>query len=175
MRSSALGARKPVENPAYTDGTLPLRFRTQIDPDDVIVHVARPGEPRPWQRDGQTRAKINERTGQVIQPHRYTQARTKSEEQAWQWIMLRARRFSAPIPAGVSIGVSMYFRSRYGNPDGDNMEKLVLDSGNNILWDDDKQVHEHHIFILPYCTDPGTDLLAWVNRRKGAPKFKPAT
>lgn len=170
-RSGTLGRKAPAGNPAFekgrsTDGgwPLPLGFQTRIDPASVLIHVRVPGEPVPWQRDGQTQAKISETTGQLVQPHRFTSTRTRQAETDWRWIMLAARTLREPVPH--PVGVLAFFRTRYGKGDSDNLVKLVLDSANGTIFADDQQVSEHHVHVLRRCTDPGTDLLIWMTDRR---------
>lgn len=144
---------RPVRaNPVWRPGDLPLAWKTIVDPDKVIIHVTKDGEPI---------AKGRPRIGK--NGHTFTPERTVQAEQDWGWVMRASRRFDGPV--GTPIGVLLLFRlPTEGRVDGDNLAKLVFDAGNRILWLDDKQIHESHVHLIRGCSDPGTDLLAWIRR-----------
>lgn len=148
----------------FRPGTLPLRFITKIEPDQVLLHIDTVGEPIPKGRPRTSKARIRESDGALIQGHTYTPEQTRSAEDAWRWTMMDARRLDQAIPH--PVGVLAYFRSAYSRSDGDNLFKLVADAMNGTILADDVQIVEHHIHVLHRCTEPGTDLLVWLTDRR---------
>jgi crossover junction endodeoxyribonuclease RusA len=155
----------PRAAPSYSPGTLPLAWRTTVHPADVLCHISVPGEPVPKGRPRVGRAKVSERTGNLIQPPVYTPPETRLAEERWAWIMRAARTMSEPVAHPVAL-LAFFKVSGSGGGDGDNFVKLLLDAGNGVLWADDKQCVEHHVHLLRNCTEPGTELLVWLSGRR---------
>ena len=69
----------------------------------------------------------------------YQDAEYRAARDALSWELRGARKGKAP--AGVEVRVrATFFRSTARTVDLDNLIKAVLDAGNEVLWDDDKQV-----------------------------------
>jgi len=78
----------------------------------------------------------------------FTPKKTKSKEAEFKWwlIKLKAPKFDGPL----LMQIGCYFKKPKSapktrrcptvKPDIDNIVKLVLDAGNGILYDDDKQI-----------------------------------
>ena len=45
--------------------------------------------------------------------------------------------------------------------DFDNMEKLVCDAANGVIWKDDAQVEESHTKVIRAAPDPRTEVLIY--------------
>lgn len=62
------------------------------------------------------------------------------------------------------VGVELRF---YGaRMDADNMTKALFDSLNGIVWGDDRQIIELHIYKLPNDGDPRVDVCVWPIQRE---------
>ena len=157
-------ATAPRERLAWRGGTLPLAWQTRVDPADVICYADIDGEPIPKGRPRMTRARFNEVTGELRQGHVYTPAETRHAEENLGWVLKAARLRPEPVPH--PCGILLFFRTRHGRCDVDNLTKMCLDAANNILWTDDQQVAEIHAHVLRHCTDPGTNLLVWTTNRR---------
>jgi hypothetical protein len=60
------------------------------------------------------------------------------------------------------VGVHVVFRHKaLGDGDVDNYVKAVLDSGNEIIWQDDRQVLRVLADREQHAPAPGIDLLVW--------------
>ena len=160
-RQAAVSSNTP---PANRPGSLPLGWFTQVAPEDVLLHVDIAGEPQPKQRPQHTRAKINAETGVLQQGHTYTPTRTVEAERLLRLVFNSARKTREPCPH--QVGVLLFFKTRHGTADADNLAKLVLDAMNGTVLTDDQQVTELHVHLLRHCTDPGTDVLVWMTGRR---------
>ena len=169
-RRAAVGSKTP---PAAVPGDLPLRFRTIVDPADVLLHISIAGEPRPKERP-QFSARLFG-TGMVVEGkitsgnlrivrNVFTPRRTEETEEAYRWIFRNHRTRSTPT-AG-PVGVLALFRTTGSRADADNLFKLVGDAMNGTIVDDDQQITEIHAHILRRAVKPGTDLLAYQLHRR---------
>lgn len=85
--------------------------------------------------------------------HTYTPARTIAAEKALAWEF----KVACTRPTALPCCVRLQFRcATYRRCDIDNLTKLVLDSGNGIVWVDDQQVVELHVELIRGCIEPGT-------------------
>lgn len=159
VRFGRQAAASAQDRPAFEPGRLPLRFKTEVDPTRVLLHVSIPGEPRPKLRPRHSRAHISDRTGELIQGHTYNPRQNEEAEQALRWVFLAARKSPRPTPG--PVGVLMLFRSASSKADADNLAKSVLDAMNGTVLVDDQQVEELHVHVLRQTARPGTDLLVW--------------
>ena len=102
----------------------------------------------------------------------YTPEKTQTAEQALGYIMKQAcpEPLTGPLKLGVTFafpapkrwskakreaideGAEPYY---VGRPDLDNLIKLVKDSGNHILWEDDAQIVDIEA-VKVYSAEPGT-------------------
>lgn len=125
------------------------------------VRFTIPGEPRPKKR---ARSRIvKTRDGRMFTNH-YTPAETRKEEEATRFIAARAMDGRAPFEGPVCIRAAFYRsvpnswsrkkRSMalenkllpVSSPDLDNFVKLSSDGCKGILWRDDSQVVEMHVY-----------------------------
>lgn len=83
----------------------------------------------------------------------------RQAEQAVGWQM-RAQYAGKPIAGAVGVQMRFYRGDRYG-VDYDNLAKRVGDAGNQILWRDDRQIVEAHIYLVRGSDDPRTELEFW--------------
>lgn len=135
-----------------------MAWGTSVDPADVICHLSVDGEPVP---KGRPRMMVDK----AGHPRVFTPPRTRQAEEDFGWALRAARRGHEPVPH--PVGVLAFFRTRHGRADADNLIKMCLDSANGILFTDDQQVSELHVHVARHCTEPGTDLLVWLTRRRG--------
>lgn len=163
-RSSSMGLRKPPERPAWTPGELPLAWQTRVDPESVLIHASIPGEPKAKERPRLSKARIDEDTGTLIQGNVFTPTSTRQAEENLGWVFKQARRLNYPVAA--PVGVFLFFRTTSSRIDTDNAGKLVLDAGQNILWENDQWVTELHLHLLRSCTHASTEILAWLSSRR---------
>lgn len=100
----------------------------------IVLDLTVPGEPIP-----KGRPRVGPRGGK-------TPARTVSAESKIAWLakeQLMDRPEEFPLAGKFTVFLRFFTKwpddSRSG-PDGDNCEKLILDSLNGIVWHDDRQV-----------------------------------
>ena len=96
-----------------------------------ILDVRINATPIPWRRPAQGRA-----------GRRFTDPTIVAYREEIQWAMLGDRRSSEPTRERVAV--SIVFHTNRG--DLDNLAKVILDAGNGIAWDDDRQVVELHLY-----------------------------
>ena len=86
-------------------------------------------------------------TYQLYRRTRFTVVLT-NEAMAWkQYAMVMARRqyeYNQPLEGRLSVSC-WYYGSKL---DVDNGAKLILDSCNNIIWRDDRQIVELHLYVV---------------------------
>lgn len=87
-----------------------------------------PGEPVPKGRP------------RVANGHAYTPERTRTATEAAQWAMKRAMKGKRPLTDDVALTLDFQGGKAMLRADIDNLAKLVMDAGNGILWEDDRQV-----------------------------------
>lgn len=66
-------------------------------------------------------------------------SRQAKEDLGWD-LKAAAPHWKAPV--GYKLGVQIVFAVKSSAKDGDNMEKLVFDAFNGIIWEDDSQICE---------------------------------
>lgn len=158
-RRAAVSSRER-EKPSVAPGSLPLRYSVRIDPRQVLLNICVPGEPQAWERVVNTRAKISEKTGQLVQGHSFLPEATRNAEEMWRWIFCAYRVIKEPVP--YPVAARAYFRTSSSRGDGSNFWKLIEDAGNGTLWADDVQVVDHHVHVARRHPEPGVDLLVWM-------------
>lgn len=101
--------------------------------------------------------------------HTFTPARTRNAEEALGSLL----RAVCPRPTSLPVAVTLEFRcATWRATDIDNFVKLVLDAGNTIVWDDDRQVVELHVQVVRASSSPGTSIevdtvhRSWWSQRK---------
>lgn len=77
-----------------------------------------------------------------------TAGKTLKEDYQWQ---MKSQYKSKPIETDVTLNIDLYFGDKRKR-DVDNYNKLVLDAGTNILWNDDSQIVELTIRKF-YCKE----------------------
>lgn len=87
--------------------------------------------------EGEPRAKGRPR---FANGHAFTPPRTREAETAFKWHARAAHR-SAPLTEPLLVCIDFFIGSRR-RVDTDNLTKLVCDSGNGVLWQDDSQIVE---------------------------------
>lgn len=119
------------------------RVEFQTDAEDVL-RVELPGEPvpkgRPRHGNGNT----------------YTPRRTKQAEDTVGWTLRSLWR--GPADADSLFMLTLWFHVSAIKADIDNLLKLVMDSGNGIVWADDRQVREVHVCMRKDAV-PGVELI----------------
>lgn len=95
----------------------------------VLLNVLFRGEPVALQRH-----QMHGKRG--FTPEKSRQAK---EDLGWD-LKAAAPHWKAPV--GYKLGVQIVFAVKSSAKDGDNMEKLVFDAFNGIIWEDDSQICE---------------------------------
>jgi Holliday junction resolvase RusA-like endonuclease len=73
----------------------------------------------------------------------YMSREGKERKETYQWEM-KSQYKGKPLQGAICVTVDLYFDSRRKH-DVDNYNKLVLDAGSGILWDDDEQIWDLRI------------------------------
>jgi Holliday junction resolvase RusA-like endonuclease len=81
----------------------------------------------------------------------------KAKKEEYQWEIKRQWK-KEPIKDEVAINIIMYFDDARKH-DWDNYHKLSMDACNGIVWDDDSQVVEAHVFKEYDKENPRIELL----------------
>lgn len=109
----------------------------------MILRFAVPGPPVP-----KARARVVQRDDGA---HAVTPARTKAYEQHVRTIADAAVRAfwseSCSWPLGEAYRVTMRFYRAERRGDIDNLFKSVSDAANGVLWEDDRQIREAHVYV----------------------------
>lgn len=101
----------------------------------MIVEATIPGRPVPKERP---RTYHRDRYGRELRvPHTVTPAKTFAAEEVIRWAVKDQNPGLMPTAAPVSV-VLCFYGDRLG--DIDNLQKLVLDACNGVVWKDDRQV-----------------------------------
>lgn len=66
-----------------------------------------------------------------------------------------------PLPGDVKLRIILYRPSR--RSDIDNPLKVLLDSLQGVLYENDKQIRELHVYLKDDKRNPRVDVLAWSN------------
>lgn len=86
----------------------------------------------------------------------YTPTRTRKAEEKIKWIFKENYpRWKMDIKSNFAVCIFFHLK-RKSHRDIDNMKKLVLDSFNGLVWLDDSQVDESHIFVMRNIEIPDT-------------------
>lgn len=120
-----------------------------IAPETLVIDVALAGKPIP---------KGRVKTGD--NGNHYPPARTVAAEQTWATAMVIHRQYAGPVPWHCGAVVVFSFTGAQVG-DTDNLVKLVLDAGNKILYDDDRQITQHAVWVLTGQAAEQTRLLVW--------------
>lgn len=104
-------------------------------PSERVFRVVIPGPPKAWER-----ATVHKGRTLTSKAMRQAKAHVRSCLAAEA---LRQRWQTATGPVRLTLA---FVRNRKPDavPDGDNLAKMVMDCGNEILWDDDCRVVEFH-------------------------------
>jgi Holliday junction resolvase RusA-like endonuclease len=95
------------------------------------------------------RARINKKTGAI-----YTPQKTRNCMKELQFRYKEYMRDKMPIPKGIPIRINFIIWITHNAGDFDNLMKTATDSGNKILWSDDKQVISGTFNIHRVCKNP---------------------
>lgn len=76
---------------------------------------------------------------------------------AFQW-EARSQYHGKPMTGEVDVDVTLYFTSKKRR-DGDNAMKLIFDSLNNIVLEDDSQITDHHVHKRVDAKNPRVELI----------------
>jgi Holliday junction resolvase RusA-like endonuclease len=79
----------------------------------------------------------------------YTPAETRAYERRVKVLALQAVRSHESWPMATSLPVRVTLRLFFENSrrhDADNVAKAILDAGNGVVWKDDDQVAELHVY-----------------------------
>jgi Holliday junction resolvase RusA-like endonuclease len=104
-----------------------------------------PGEPIP-----KGRPRFSVICGKV---HAFTPERTRAAEEAMGW-QLRSAHSGPPMTGDIGVSVAFYCKSK--TADADNLLKLLMDSAQGIIFENDKQVTRIHVTVHRGSTDPHT-------------------
>lgn len=119
----------------------------------LLLDLWVPGEPVP-----KGRPRFDTRSGRT-----YTPERTARAEEALGWLMKISRKVSEPCAGPVKLELFFTIGSKRKRTDADNLAKLVMDSGNGIVWVDDSQIIRLVVDVGTASADmkPGTKIAAW--------------
>jgi len=93
----------------------------------LVLDLVVPGNPIPWARAG-----IDKRSGRIYP--------TRATEAAKQLLgLLALEQVKTPVEGDLEI-IHFFYRDSLRRCDGDNLQKLVWDAFNGVVWVDDSQV-----------------------------------
>lgn len=124
------------------------------------VAVVIPGEPV-----AKGRPRMNTRTGKAFTPRE-----TKAAEERIGWeCKQQLAGLDLPLADGlIKLEMSFYSTNDPSNPIGrkdlDNMVKIVGDSLNSVIWDDDWRVVEIHAYLYRHCTPEQARTVLWIEQ-----------
>ena len=72
-------------------------------------------------------------------PRMYMSKEGKDLKERYKWEMLAQKKKMMKKP--IRLEINLYFKTKRKH-DIDNYNKLILDAGNGILWEDDHLIHE---------------------------------
>jgi Holliday junction resolvase RusA-like endonuclease len=121
----------------------------KIQPHQVRVNLLIRGEPQPWQRAGRVGAR-------TFDDPKNVRAKAKLKE-----------HFEMAYPEFQAIdnrrlGVQMFFQTADNNSDLDNLEKLVGDAFQGIIWANDRQIKENYGRVNVWPTKPFMQLVVYL-------------
>lgn len=121
----------------------------------IVVHQIFRGEPHAWQRA--TQGKFG-RFRLVDSPENVKAKKELVEKFEWKY-----PRF-APIARQRNLGTQMFFQTCSTSKDKDNMEKLVNDAFNGVIWIDDRQIKEGYqrVRVVPESMPAFTQLVVYL-------------
>lgn len=117
----------------------------------TVLEVAHQGAPIPKGRPRLGRGKV------------FTPPQTEDAEEELGWTLRRARPRDWPLGKSDYYALEChFFMPTFHRIDTDNLLKLVMDAGHEVLWQDDSQVVETHTYVVRGAQEPRTELKAWV-------------
>jgi Holliday junction resolvase RusA-like endonuclease len=116
----------------------------QVKAENVRINFIVRGEPLAWKRA--TFAKYG-RFRQVDDPENVKAKDELREKFEWAYPNFK------PIEKR-RLGVQLFFQTSYDSKDKDNMEKLVNDAFNGVIWADDRQIKEGYQRVNVTDRDP---------------------
>lgn len=127
-----------------------------------------PGEPQSKDRPRFGRAKYSNRINTFTSKKTRTAERSLALEAKQVWHQLTCKPPDSVHEFGVRLlfycsptpeGRKKFVKGAPGGPDGDNMEKLVLDTLTGLIWENDRQVRYCVWLCLPAEGMPRTEIL----------------
>lgn len=104
---------------------------------------------------GPPATKLRARSGQGMH---YTHAKTVEAEQRVQLALRQTHRGLRPDREQAFTVRLRFFLPNYRRADIDNLEKLILDAMNSLVWADDQQVMQMHSEVYRGVDVPGTEI-----------------
>lgn len=87
--------------------------------------------------------------------HAYTPAETKAYEELIGYA-IREHYQGPPLTSEVALTLTVRVPKKRGRPaDFDNYAKIFCDAANGLLWKDDSQVVEAHVYVRRNSEEPG--------------------
>lgn len=83
-------------------------------------------------------------------PRVYMSKQGKDLKESYQW-QAKSQWHATPLTRGLKLTLRAYFGTKR-TQDIDNFNKLVLDALTGIVWEDDSQIQELHIY-KDYCKE----------------------
>ncbi len=121
----------------------------KIDPKSVRVNLVIRGEPLAWKRTGHAYSRFFDNAENV----KAKDELVKKFEWAYpKWKPIERR----------NLGTQMFFQTRSDSKDKDNLEKLVNDAFNGVIWADDRQIKEGYQRVHVWPTQPFTQLVVYL-------------
>jgi hypothetical protein len=120
-----------------------------IRPDKILVNVVIEGEPLAWKRPARKGAYTYD------DPENIKAKDFLRERFEWAY-----PRF-APIEKR-DLGVQLFFQTAWDSKDKDNMEKLVNDAFNGVIWADDRRIKEGYQRVSVWPTKPFPQIVVYL-------------
>jgi Holliday junction resolvase RusA-like endonuclease len=121
----------------------------KIRPDKILINVVIEGEPLAWKRASRCGARSFDNPENA-----------KAKEYLVERFEWAYPRF-APIEKR-DLGVQMFFQTQFDSKDKDNMEKLVNDAFNGVIWADDRRIKEGYQRVNVWPRKPFTQIVVYL-------------
>jgi len=121
----------------------------KIEPSKVLINLVLRGEPLAWKRASRCGARTFDNPENA-----------KAKE-------FLVERFEMAYPRFVPIekrdlGVQLFFQTMFDSKDKDNMEKLVNDAFNGVIWADDRRIKEGYQRVRVWPSKPFTQIVVYL-------------
>lgn len=101
---------------------------------------------------------VSKQSFRVANGHGYRDPRVSAWQERVGWAAREAMQGRAPLTGEVIVW--LYFRlPTRRRVDGDNLSKGCLDAMNGIVWRDDRQAMELHVYKYDGSNDPGVTVV----------------